>query len=184
VTLLSGPALTLESPGGTVTLAENATATIPTRLPARTPTDNAARCRKASARPATTEPPEAAVDGSEATSWLGERPRTRLTVDLGRPIPVQTIAITRPSVLAVSTGMSGTDDHARTRRTRSAGELVSVSANGSRWRTVARVRRPALRDVVSVRGRAVRYVRIAAIGDASQRHPLVVGELAVEPGGR
>jgi hypothetical protein len=28
------------------------------------------------------------------------------------------------------------------------------------------------------------YVRIGAIGDASQRHPLVVGELAVEPGGR
>jgi trehalose/maltose hydrolase-like predicted phosphorylase len=183
VTLLAGPALTLESPAGTTSLATGARATLPTRLPAASPTADAARCRPASARPRTAEPPEAAVDGTDATSWLAERAHTRLTVDLGRRLALRALTITRPRVLAVANGKSGTDDHARTGPTRSAGELVSVSANGRGWRRLDRLAKPGLRDTIAVGGAPVRYIRVAALRDASEAHPLVVGELTTQASG-
>ena len=90
----------------------------------------------------------------------------RLQVDLGQAVPLGSIAITRPDVLAIAAGETSVEDHAVTKPVRSASATVSVSADGRSWR------RPS-------RGSPVRYVRVTAGADASQRKPLVIGELIV-----
>src|SRR3954453_8347120 len=57
VTLVSGPAVPLSWPGGSRTLGTGGSATIPTRTPDTSPTDDVARCQPATASPATAEPP-------------------------------------------------------------------------------------------------------------------------------
>jgi len=102
-----------------------------------------------------------------------------LRVDLGAPVALDGIAITRPDVLAIATGKTGTDDHAKTGPTRSAGETVDVSADGRAWQPLATIAAPALRDDLTGDGRTVRYVRIRSGSDAAAKHPLVVGEVEV-----
>ena len=120
------------------------------------------------------------MDGTDTSTWLAEKPGASLTVDLGRRSPSGSIALTRPPVLAIANGETGTDSHARTGPTRSAGSLVSVSTDGRRWRRLARLKGGALRETVAGAGRSARYVRVVAARGASARHPLVVGELTVK----
>jgi trehalose/maltose hydrolase-like predicted phosphorylase len=181
VTLRHGRPITLETPAGTTRLSHSAPRTIPTRRPDETPTDDVARCRPATATPQTDEPPQAAVDGTRTTSWLAEKPGTRVQVDLGRPTAIKAITITRPDVLAIATGKSGTDDHAETGPTRSAGETVAISADGRTWQTVATNPAPPIAETLTLPAATppARYVRVTASAGASARHPLVIGELAV-----
>jgi trehalose/maltose hydrolase-like predicted phosphorylase len=90
VTLRSGGAFTLESPSGTRTVSSSAT--IPTRRPDLTATDNLARCHPATA---SSEEPgeyaEAAVDGSAATSWTPTASPGSLIVDLGKVSRVSSV---------------------------------------------------------------------------------------------
>jgi hypothetical protein len=180
VRLLDGDPLTLDTPDGRLTVSGTDAVTLPTRRPDEAPTDNLARCREATATPSTPEPPQAAVDGLVASTWTAEQPGTQLLVDLGKPVQLGSIAITRPAVLAISNGKTDTDDHALTGPTRSAGEQIAVSADGESWQTVADIAAPGLRDDVAGAGQAVRFVRVTAGADATPLHPLVVGELAVE----
>jgi trehalose/maltose hydrolase-like predicted phosphorylase len=177
VTLRSGAPLTLEWPAGSAALARGASATLPTRRPDEAPTADLARCRPATAAPATAEPAQAAVDGTDATSWLAERRGTRLTVDLGRPVALGEITLTRPAILAIARGRLG--DRAVTGRTRSAGERVEASPDGRSWTLLSRRGAPPLRDSVDGRGLSARYVRVTALANASRRRPLVIGGLAV-----
>lgn len=179
VTLLAGRPLDLESPAGTARLTAARPVRLATRRPDLAPTTDLARCRPATAAPATAEPPQSAVDGTPASSWLAEKPSTTLRVDLGSAIPLGSVSIIRPDVLAIATGKSGTDDHAETGPTRSAGEIVSVSADRRTWRVLARNDRPPLRETLPGSGQQVRYVRVAAGSNASAERPLVVGELEV-----
>jgi trehalose/maltose hydrolase-like predicted phosphorylase len=179
VQLLAGKALQLEAPGGSVTLPAGATARLPTRRPDEAPTDDVARCRPVTATPATAEPPQAAVDGTPTTSWLAEKPGTRVQVDLGAPVALGSIAIARPPVLAIATGKTDVDNHAKTGPTRSASETVEVSADGGTWQTLARVAAPPITEELAGAGQPVRYVRVTAGADASAKHPLVMGELSV-----
>jgi trehalose/maltose hydrolase-like predicted phosphorylase len=182
VTLVSGSALPLEAGDGTrTTLQPGATTTLPTRRPDETPTDNVARCRAATASEQTAEPPQAAADGTRTTSWLAEKPGVSLTVDLGGTVALGSITITRPDVLALPTGVAG--DEARTGPTQSAAEVVEVSADGRKWRTVARNAAPPIRDEIAGDGRSVRYVRVTAGAGATAPHPLVVGEVEVRAAG-
>jgi hypothetical protein len=103
----------------------------------------------------------------------------RLQVDLGSTIRLGSIAITRPDVLAIATGETSVEDHAVTGPTRSAAEIVSVSADGRSWRRLARVAAPKVQEEIAGDGGEVRYVRITAGANASPRKPLVVGELSV-----
>jgi hypothetical protein len=93
VTLRGGGAFTLETPAGTRTVSSSAT--IPTRRPDLTPTDDLARCRGATA---TSEEPgqyaEAAVDGSAATAWSPTASPASLTVDLGATTRVSSVTPT------------------------------------------------------------------------------------------
>jgi trehalose/maltose hydrolase-like predicted phosphorylase len=180
VTLVAGRAVALEARDGTTTqLAPGQPATLPTRRPDETPTTNVARCRTATATPATAEPPQAAVDGTPTTSWLAEKTGVALRVDLGAPVALDGITITRPDVLAIATGKTGTDDHAKTGPTRSASEIVEVSPDGQTWQQLAQIAAPALRDELPGDGRTVRYVRVRSGADAAAQHPLVVGDLEV-----
>ena len=79
----------------------------------------------------------------------------------------------------VTTFASTTGGKGVTRPTRSAGERVEASADGSTWRTIATVSSPTLTDVVRGDGRPARYVRLVALG-ATATVPLIVGELSVQ----
>src|SRR3954451_3362209 len=179
VTLVSGPALPLSWPGGSQTLGTGGSATVPTRTPDTTPTDDIARCQPATANRTTAEPPQAADDGTDTTTWLAENPGTAVTVDLGRSTRLRSLAITRPPVLAIASSTPG--GIAVTGPTRSAGEKVEISSDGTTWTTLATVASPQLRDDIAISGRTqARYVRVSALGDATASHPLVVGELSAE----
>jgi trehalose/maltose hydrolase-like predicted phosphorylase len=171
VTLRRGPALELESPAGMSTLAPGTAVTLPTRTPDTQPTDDIARCARATAAPETAEPPEAAVDGSDVTTWLAEKPGTALTVDLGRSVALSSVAITRPAVLALASTKEG--ENAQVGPVRSAGFTVSVSADGRSWEPLG------FADALEAGGRVARYVRVTAGADATAAHPLVIGDLRV-----
>ena len=90
VRLRSGEPFTVHTPDGDRKL--RTTLTLTTRRPDLTPTDNAARCRPATA---TSEDPglyaPAAVDGSPATAWVPSDATATLTVDVGRAGPVASV---------------------------------------------------------------------------------------------
>jgi hypothetical protein len=177
ITLRSGRSLVVDVRGDRRVLQPGSSVTARTRTPDTRSTGDLARCRPVQARPATAEPAEAAVDGTDSTTWLAERPGIAVTVDLGRVRTPGSIVITRPPVLAIASTEVGGE--AETGPTDSAGERVQVSTDGSTWTTVAQVTDPDLRDVVPLGGDPVRFVRVRAIGDATPAHPLVVGRLAV-----
>ena len=180
VTLTAGPAMRVTSPSGKHTLKPGKSLALATRRPDQAPTTNVARCNPATAHPATAEPPEAAVDGTDTSTWLAEQPGTALTVDLRRTIALRDITVTRPPVLAIAS--SDPTGKAVTGPTQSAGEDVAVSADGHTWTTLASVTAPTLRDVVSGSGQRIRFVRLVSRADSTAQHPLVVGELAVSAG--
>jgi F5/8 type C domain len=118
VTLRSGGSFTLESPGGTRTV--SGSATIPTRRPDLAAAGaHLARCRSATA---SSEEPgmyaEAAVDGSEATSWSPTASPATLTVDLGTQTTVSSVVTkwgaTAPASSRILTSTDGTTWTART----------------------------------------------------------------------
>jgi trehalose/maltose hydrolase-like predicted phosphorylase len=181
VTLLHGAQpVPVETPAGPQTLQPGKSITLPTRRPDETATDDVARCRAATASPETAEPPQSAVDGTRVTSWLAEKPGTHVQVDLGTTVPLGSIAISRPDVLAIATGETSVEEHAKTKTTRSAAETVAVSADGRTWQTIASVAAPPIQETFAGDGRPVRYVRVTAGRNASAKRPLVVGELAVQ----
>jgi len=177
VMLRSGPALPVASSGAAEMLEPGNTISLSTRTPDTKPTGDLARCGSVGARPSTTEPAEAAVDGTDSSTWLADKPGVALTTDLGRVRTPRRVVITRPPVLAIaSTVLFG---EAETSPTDSAGERIRISADGQKWTTIARIANPDLRDEVAVRGKRVRYVRINSLDDARPKHPLVVGQLKV-----
>ena len=109
VSLLSGAAVTVETPSGTRTLPSGGRLTLPTRRPDQTPTTNLARCHPTLAAPATAEPPEAAADGTDITQWIGSTSEATIQVDLGRTVPLGSVTITRNPVttFASTTGGKG-----------------------------------------------------------------------------
>jgi hypothetical protein len=90
VRLRSGAPFTLDTPEGRRTL--TGTVTLKTRRPDLTPTTDLARCRPATATSSESGLyPEAAVDGSPATTWSPATDSAALTVDLGRTVRVGTV---------------------------------------------------------------------------------------------
>jgi F5/8 type C domain/Glycosyl hydrolase family 65, C-terminal domain len=108
VTLRSGGSFTLETPGGTRTVGSSAT--IPTRRPDLTATDDLARCRPATA---TSEEAgmyaEAAVDGSTATVWSPTASPASLTVDLGKVTRISSVVASWSAKPASSRILTSTD---------------------------------------------------------------------------
>jgi F5/8 type C domain-containing protein/glycosyl hydrolase family 65 len=112
VTLRSGGAFPLETPGGTQSV--SGSVSIPTRRPDLTPTNDLARCTSATA---STEESgmyaEAAVDGSKATIWAPDPTAGggNLTVDLGARKTVSGIAVqwtdTQPASSSVQISQNG-----------------------------------------------------------------------------
>jgi trehalose/maltose hydrolase-like predicted phosphorylase len=136
VRLRSGGSFTLETPAGTRTVSSSAT--IPTRRPDLTPTDDLARCRPATASSEEAGMyAEAAVDGSTATVWSPTTSPATLTVDLGK--------VTRVSSVVADWSV------------KPAGARVLTSADGSTW-TEAKVG-----STGKLQGPAdARYVRVEA----------------------
>jgi trehalose/maltose hydrolase-like predicted phosphorylase len=175
VILLSGSAVTVETPAGTTTLQPGAAMTLPTRRPDRSPTPNLARCQPTLADPATAEPQEAAADGTDITQWIGPTSAATIRVDLGRTVAQGPVTITRAPV----TTFANPNGKGVTMPTKSAGERVEASADGITWRVLGTVTAPTLRDEVAGDGQPTRFVRLVALG-ATETVPLIVGELSVQ----
>ncbi|WP_405984899.1 discoidin domain-containing protein [Streptomyces sp. NBC_00872] len=111
VRLTSGEPFMVHTPGGARRL--STTLILPTRRPDLTPTPNAARCRPATA---SSEQPglyaAAAVDGSRATSWVPSAATASFSVDLGRTVPIGSVApewtASRPASHSVETSTDAT----------------------------------------------------------------------------
>jgi hypothetical protein len=93
---------------------------------------------------------------------LAERAGTKLTVDIGRAVEAGTIAITRPAVLAAPSPRKGRNVGAAP--TKSAGELVEVSAGGRVWRALARNATPPQREAISLTSVGSRLPRARPAG--------------------
>lgn len=176
VSLVSGGAVSVDTPSGAKTVGPGAPLVLPTRRPDLTPTTDVARCKPTLADPATAEPAEAAADGTDITQWIGPTADASIRVDLGTAVPLGTVTVTRAPVttFASTTGGKGV-----TMPTRSAGERVEASTDGTTWRTIATVSAPTLSDAVPGDGQPARYVRLVALG-ATATVPLIVGELSVQ----
>jgi trehalose/maltose hydrolase-like predicted phosphorylase len=176
VILLSGDQVAVETPSGTQTLQSGGGLTLPTKRPDLTPTTDLARCHPTLADPPTAEPAEAAADGTDITQWIGPSASATVRVDLGQAVPLHQVEVTRN---AVTTFASTTGGKGVTMPTKSAGERVEASADGTTWRVVGSVTSATLDDVIAGDGQPTRYVRLVALG-ATDAVPLIVGELAVQ----
>ena len=148
VTLTAGAPMPVRTADGrALTVARNATLTLPTRQPAATPTADVARCDAVTATSADPSyPPVGAVDGTDATAWTPTAPGAALTVDLGTARPVHTVEVRTPAATTAYT--------------------VQTSPDGQQWTTVvtqgATTRTATSHDLVpAVATRYVRYVATA-----------------------
>ena len=114
VTLRSGNALPVETPGGTQTVGAGSSLSIPTRRPDLTPTTNVARCKPATASSEESGMyAEAAVDGSKATIWAPAPSAGggNLTVDLLAPTEISGVAVqwtdNLPASSSIQTSLDG-----------------------------------------------------------------------------
>jgi trehalose/maltose hydrolase-like predicted phosphorylase len=178
LTLESGAPVRVTTPHGTRVL--SSTMVVPTRRPDQTPTPDLARCRPSTAAPATAEPPEAAVDGTVTTQWIGEDPAAIVTADLGTARTLGAVVVARNPVTTYPAPPGG--DKGVTKPTVSADAEVQVSADGTTWRTLGTVAGTALRGRVDGDALPVRFVRLVAQG-ATTDVPLIVGELRALAGG-
>jgi hypothetical protein len=174
VTLVSGRPVRVTSGGVTHEL--RSSLVVPTRRPDLRPTGDVARCHAVTASPATAEPPEAAVDGTITTQWIGEDPSATVTVDLGTSRTIGSVRVDRNPVTTFPAPPGGDQGH--TRPTVSADAQVQVSADGTSWRTLGTASGTPLSVVVAGDGGPVRFVRLVAVG-ATADVPLIVGELRV-----
>jgi trehalose/maltose hydrolase-like predicted phosphorylase len=119
VTLNSGAAMQLITPGGAKAAEPGVPLIIPTRRPDLQPTDDLVRCRQITATSSVPgSPAVAAVDGSPATAWTAAEPAAKLTVDLAGPVTLGTIKVLR-----------GNRD--------SFPYSVEASSDGIEWKTIA-----------------------------------------------
>jgi len=117
VSLVSGPALPVDTPTGQQTVGQGQSITMPTRRPDLQPTNDLARCESVSASSFVAgDDPVAAVDGSTATPWVATGPQATLTVQLAKSANLTSATITRSS---------------------SAGYSLETSTDGSNWHVVA-----------------------------------------------
>ena len=172
VTLKSGRPVRVSTPDGSHVL--RSALVLPTRRPDLRPTNDLARCRTATASPATPEPAEAAVDGAVITQWIGEDPSAAVTVDLGRARPLAEVTLVRNAVTTYPAPPGG--DKGVTKPTVSADARVQVSEDAHAWRTLGTIDGTRLHGTVTGDGSPARYVRLVAV-DATTDVPLIVGEL-------
>jgi trehalose/maltose hydrolase-like predicted phosphorylase len=96
VTLTSGSALPVQTPGGQMTVTSGHSVSIPTRRPDLQSTTDLARCQPVTASSNVPgDEPVAAVDGSTATPWIPTGPKATLTVQLAKPTTVSSVTVTR-----------------------------------------------------------------------------------------
>ncbi len=161
VTLSSGAALPVMTPGGEKTVRPGAPLILPTRRPDLLPTEDVARCRPISATSSLPgSPAVAAVDGSPATAWVAAEPQATLTVQLASAVVLGKIKVVRGSRGPLS-------------------YTVEASLDGVQWKTVANA--PATSsgtDEQRLPPIQAKDLRLVVKGDAA--NPPSIAELIVE----
>jgi hypothetical protein len=119
VKLVSGPALPVQTPSGTVTVKASYPYSMPTRRPDLQPTNDKIRCQPVTASSYVPgDEPVAAVDGSAATPWTATAPQATLTAPLPGSTTLSSATVTRGSTASFSYS-------------------VQTSTDGTTWHTVA-----------------------------------------------
>jgi trehalose/maltose hydrolase-like predicted phosphorylase len=162
ITLNSGAAMPLITPGGAKTAELGVPVTIPTRRPDLQPTEDLVRCKLITATSAVPgSPPVAAVDGSPATAWTAAEPQAKLTVDLAATATLGTITVLRGNRDPFSYS-------------------VEASSDGVEWKTVAtaQANSPTGVDEFTSPPIQARFVRLVFSGDGDAK-PASIAELTV-----
>jgi hypothetical protein len=142
--LTTGPVMPVDVAGQQRMVQPGQVLELPTRRPDRAPGGDLARCRPVTASVLDPSyPAEAAVDGSDATSWLVSGANATLTIDLGKT-----------NRLGVLTTRWDGD--------RPASYTVSITVDETNWRTVPTA--PDSPDQVDLRGEQARKVRLTVNG--------------------
>lgn len=154
VTLTSGTAMPIQTPGGAMSVAPGKPVTIPTRRPDQQATSDLARCQPIAASSwVPGNEPVAADDGSTATPWIPTSPEATLTVQLAKRTNIKTVTVTRGS-------------------TASYGYNVETSTDGSTWRTVGTAPSSSTgTDTITFSPTQARYVRFDFPGGTSAGVP-------------
>ena len=162
VTLASGAAMPVSTPGGPMTVATGQSITIPTRRPDLQATTDLARCQTVTASSYVPgDEPVAAVDGSTATPWIATGPTATLTVQLAKPATISSVTVTR----------SGTGSY---------GYNVETSTDGTTWHTVGTAPATSTRtDTITFSPTQAQYVRLDFPGGASAGTP-EIAEVSVK----
>ncbi|MFI1972151.1 discoidin domain-containing protein [Streptomyces cinnamoneus] len=156
VRLTDGAPMTLDTPQGAQVVTRSAAALLKTRRPDLAPTDNLARCTRATA---SSEEPGmyagAAVDGNPATAWVPDGANGSLTTDLGG-----TTRVTKVTPRWNGPAPASYD--------------VQLSTDGRHWRDAAAHARGGGGTPVPAR-----YVRVVVRGAATAKSRTGVAELTV-----
>lgn len=162
VTLNSGGAVPVITPGGARTVEPGAPLIIPTRRPDLQPTEDLVRCGEITATSSVPgSPPVAAVDGSPATVWTAAEPQAKLTVDLAAPTVLGKIKVIR-----------GNRDPFP--------YSVEASSNGVEWKTIATApgQNSTGGDEFTSPPIQARFVRLVFPGDSDAK-PASIAEVTV-----
>jgi hypothetical protein len=161
VTLVSGPALPLQTPTGSQTASSGHPVTIATRRPDQQPTTDLARCQPVTASSwVPGNEPVAAVDGSPATPWVPTSPMATLTVNLGKTDTISKVVVTR----------GGTGSYTYN---------VETSTDGTTWHTVGISPSSSTgTDTISFPATQAQYVRLDFPGGSGAATPQI-DELSV-----
>jgi trehalose/maltose hydrolase-like predicted phosphorylase len=162
VSLTSGPAMPIQTPGGAMTVAPGKPVTIPTRRPDQLSTNDLARCQPITASSwVPGNEPVAADDGSTATPWIPTSAQATLTVKLAKRANIKTVTVTRGSTASFSYN-------------------VETSTDGSTWTTVGTA--PASStgtDTITFSPTQAQYVRLDFPGGTNAAVP-DIGEVVVQ----
>ena len=175
VTLISGPALPLSTPGGRHVLEAGHTLGLPTRRPDAMPSSDAVRCRAAQATSA--EPGAsalAAVDGSTATDWQPVTLPATLTVPAGGRLISRAVVVWGRQWPPAPKPNVHPPAHPVTTR-RASRYILQASSDGRHWRTLIAIATAVTYTQDNLRFAAVRarFLRLRITASSSKSTPLV-----------
>ncbi|HEX4428919.1 MAG TPA: discoidin domain-containing protein [Frankiaceae bacterium] len=175
VMLTDGPALPVTVAGKTTIVTRGHAATIPTRRPDLTPTNDVVRCRPATSSSAQSGADAlAAVDGSTSTDWQPAALPAELTVPLGAAHTVHSATLDWGRVFPPAPAPNVPPPPGPVTVLRGVDYTIAASVDGHNWHTVATVHKTSgTHDAVTFPSTTARYLRVTITTASSGGMPML-----------
>jgi hypothetical protein len=175
VMLTDGPALPVTVAGKTTIVTRGHAATIPTRRPDLTPTNDVVRCRPATSSSAQSGADAlAAVDGSTSTDWQPAALPAELTVPLGAAHTVHSATLDWGRVFPPAPAPNVPPPPGPVTVLRGVDYTIAASVDGHTWHTVATVHKTSgTHDAVTFPSTTARYLRVTITTASSGGMPML-----------